>query len=91
MNTTPNEPPEWEIFNRVEHLEKLKPTVEDTQKIATAAFLLFFMYAAVQKPAGARKLKDLAIAWLKRASVSRETISQLEITLLLMCDLAENQ
>jgi hypothetical protein len=85
------EPKEWEIFKRIEGLEKLKPTLDDTSAIATLALLFSFMHVAGEYPHGARKLKDIIIGFLKAQQLSTKTLNQFETALLQICEESEKQ
>ncbi len=85
------ETPEWDIFDRLEKVEKLRPALADAAKLGTAGFLLSFIYMAGKYPSKARKLKDMVITWLKQAELSTKALDLIEKRLIIICEEVEKQ
>ncbi len=83
------EQPEWDIFKRIESLEKLSLTVDDLTKLAVTTFFILFADIAFNKPTGARKFKDMVVRFLKQYGLTTETLNQLEKIMLVVCNEAE--
>lgn len=83
------EAPKWHIFERIEELEKLRPTVDDISKLAVITFMLFFRWLVMEKPSRARRLKDDLIAILAKNGLSTETLKSLQQFMLGVCERAE--
>lgn len=83
--------PEWDIFKRVERLEKLKPTVDEVGGLAIATFQLVFLWLAAEKPTRIRRLKDNLIVFLKEQGISGQTLDSLQTFMLQVCGHAEKQ
>lgn len=77
---------EWDIFKRIERLETLKPTAEDSRILATDALFLAFIALVKDRPKGARKLKDFYIAHLETSKLSPELLKELKDILTSACD-----
>lgn len=84
------ERPEWDIFERLEKLEELKPTAEDAAILATFGFTLGF-HSLARQSRNPRKLKDDWIAFLKRKGLSAEAREVLEEWLLAICKIIEER
>jgi len=76
--------PEWDIFSRVEKLEKLEPTLEDTFILAQFALLQAFA-ARVQQSNNPRKDLHRVVAKLKELGLSGETLKQVGRQLIAVC------
>jgi len=95
---TPKRVPEWDIFDRIEKLEKLSPTfktlkelaptTKDAYTMAQMAFLLGF-YALARHSSNCRKLKDVWVAHLKKQGLSTEALEQIEKWLIRVCEVLE--
>ena len=83
--------PEWNIFERIEKLEALKPTAEDSLILAGHALLLGFIALVKDRPKTARKLKDSFITHLETTKLSPEILKEIERTLIIACDEFEGQ
>jgi hypothetical protein len=81
--------PEWDIFERIEKLETLKPTAEEGRILAVEALGLAFMALVIGRPKAARKLKDLYIAHLETTNLSPELLKELGHALTTVCDSLE--
>lgn len=79
---------EWDIFERLEKLEELKPTAEDAAILATFGFTLGF-YSIAARSSNPRKLKDVWITFLRQKGLSVESLRVLEEWLLNICKLIE--
>jgi len=82
--------PEWDIFERLEKLEELKPTAEDAATLAIFSFTLGF-YSVAARRSNPRQLKDVWITFLRRKNLSVQSLRVLEEWLLALCKLIEER
>ena len=78
--------PEWDIFGRIEKLETLQPTAEDTRILAVNALFLAFIALVKDHPRAARKMKDEYVAHLETTNLNPELLKELGRFLTIICD-----
>jgi len=80
---------EWDIFARVEKLEKMKLDLEEVGSVAVLAFILLFINMVSVNPHNARKIKDRCIELFEKQGISAKSLKALEKKLLEICDYIE--
>jgi len=90
---TPNEKtPEWGIFERLEKLEKIRPTAKDAFTLAELAFVLAGATSLAVADLGSsspRKRKDELIAALRKRGLSPRVLERVEKILIAVCESLE--
>jgi hypothetical protein len=91
-----NGKPEWNLFERLEELEKIVgqtggATLRETFVLASQAYFLTFTSWATRIPTEARRNKDLLISDLKRLDVNMEVVASIENTLTKICEMVEDK
>lgn len=75
MDTDGNTP-EFDIFGRIEKLETLQPTAEESRILAVEALSLAFVAFVGHNPKSARRTKDLYMEYLE-TKLSPELLKKL--------------
>ena len=94
------ETPKWGFFDRIEKLEpkvaklepkvaKLEPKVEDVYKMGMVSFRLAFLSWVDDRPAYARKIKDIVGKMLKEVGLRRSVAEEIEDYMLSVCEEVE--
>lgn len=78
--------PVWDFFERIERLESLRPTAEDSLLLGVYAYAMAFAALVKDNPNIARKLKDTFTAHLETTNLNPELIKVLEGALTVVCD-----
>jgi hypothetical protein len=85
------ETPEWDLFERIEKLEKLEPTLDRVGILSLGTFELLFIHVAAEHPSFARHYKDLVVSAFKKSSISTEVVEVLHEFMLRVCEDCEKQ
>ena len=89
---------EWDIFSRIEELEKVTTKFMDAQTtllenrlIALWAFSLAFAALTEHRPDVARQFKDVLMTQLKGAGLRQKALNALEEWMIYFCDVLERE
>lgn len=83
--------PAWNFFERIERLESLKPTTEDSLLLAIDALFMAFLALVRSNASFARSLKDDYVEHLEGSSLSPEVRKEVKRVLTLVCDQLDKQ
>lgn len=89
---------EWDIFSRIEQLEKVttkfmdaETTLLESRLIALWAFSLAFAALTEHRPDVGRQFKDVLMTQLKGAGLRQKALNALEEWMLYFCDVLERE
>lgn len=87
---------EWDIFERLEELEKAVGEVRDVNLrdvyvLASWALFYCFLSLAGNFPRSARRQKDILISALKKQGVNTKVVENIESDLIKICERAEKE